>query len=92
MSENVKCMEYYFDSNIYNEREVNENIEIKKLEFPKKKIKTTIKLNKYGTYIARLEFENNEISIIKNKKKNINKNTSKKIYGQYKETKKYTPI
>ena len=91
MRENVKCMEYYFDSNIYDEREVNENIKLKKLEFPKKKIKTTIKLNKYGIYIARLEFENNEIAIIKNKKRN-NNNTSKKIYGQYKETKKYTPI
>ena len=31
----IKCMEYYFDSNKYNEVDVLENMEKKKLEFPK---------------------------------------------------------
>ena len=48
----IKCMEYYFDSNKYNEVDVLENMEKKKLEFPRKKMDMTISLNKYGTYVV----------------------------------------
>ena len=91
MNKKIKCMEYYFDSNKYNESEVLENMVKKKLEFPKKKMEMTVSLNKYGTYVVKLSFINNEIAIIKHIKRN-NKNKVKKIYGQYREKKKYAPI
>ena len=84
-------MEYYFDSNKYNEAEVLENMGKKKLEFPKKKIEMTVSLNKYGTYVVKLAFLNNEIALIKHKRIK-NKNKKQKVYGQYRETKKYAPI
>lgn len=84
-------MEYYFDSNKYNEAEVLENMGKKKLEFPKKKIEMTVSLNKYGTYVVKLAFINNEIALIKHKRMK-NKNKKQKVYGQYRETKKYAPI
>ena len=89
----IKCMEYYFDSNKYNEVDVLENMEKKKLEFPRKKMDMTISLNKYGTYVVKLRFMYNEIALIKHKKVNKKINTkTQKIYGQYRETKKYLPI
>ena len=63
----------------------------KKLEFPKKKIEMTVSLNKYGTYVVKLAFINNEIALIKHKRMK-NKNKKQKVYGQYRETKKYAPI
>lgn len=84
-------MEYYFDSNKYNEAEVLENMGKKKLEFPKRKIEMTVSLNKYGTYVVKLAFINNEIALIKHKRMK-NKNKKQKVYGQYRETKKYAPI
>ena len=91
MNKKIKCMEYYFDSNKYNEAEVLENMGKKKLEFPKKKIEMTVSLNKYGTYVVKLAFLNNEIALIKHKRIK-NKNKKQKVYGQYRETKKYAPI
>lgn len=89
----IKCMEYYFDSNKYNKVDVLENMEKKKLEFPRKKMDMTISLNKYGTYVVKLQFMYNEIALIKHKKVNKKINTkTQKIYGQYRETKKYLPI
>ena len=72
-------MEYYFDSNKYNEVDVLENMEKKKLEFPRKKMDMTISLNKYGTYVVKLQFMYNEIALIKHKKvnKKINTKTQK---------------
>ena len=64
----IKCMEYYFDSNKYNEVDVLENMEKKKLEFPRKKMDMTISLNKYGTYVVKLQFMYNEAQ--KGKQKN----------------------
>ena len=53
----------------------------------------TISLNKYGTYVVKLQFMYNEIALIKHKKVNKKINTkTQKIYGQYRETKKYLPI
>ena len=89
----VKCMEYYFDSNKYNEVDVLENMEKKKLEFPRKKMDMTISLNKYGTYVVKLQFMYNEIALIKHRKENKRiKAKKQKAYGQYRETKKYAPI
>lgn len=102
----VKCMEYYFDSSKYNEFDVLENMERKKSEFPKKKMDMTVTLNKYGTYVVKLQFIYNEIAIIKHnvkkhkeanfrvKKEKVRaKNSDKvKVYGKYKETKNYSPI
>lgn len=93
MNRKIKCMEYYFDSNKYNESEVLENMVKKKLEFPKKKMEMTVSLNKYGTYVVKLSFINNEIAIIKHiKRNNKNKVNKQRVYGQYRETKKYAPI
>ena len=91
MNKKIKCMEYYFDSNKYNEAEVLENMGKKKLEFPKKKIEMTVSLNKSGTYVVKLAFLNNESALIKHKRMK-NKNKKQKVYGQYRETKKYAPI
>lgn len=106
MNKQVKCIEYYFDSNEYNELEVLENMQKEKLEFPKKKAQININLNEYGIYVATLEFINNKIAVIKKNKKiknrkvklKENKNEEKKgvvetkVYGRYKETRKYSPI
>ena len=86
----IKCMEYYFDSNKYNEVDVLENMEKKKLEFPRKKMDMTISLNKYGTYVVKLQFMYNEIALIKHKK--VNKKINTKTQRIYRETKKYEPI
>lgn len=88
MNNKIKCLEYYFDSKICDESDITKNIEMKKREFPKKKIRVSVTLNEYGTYIVRFEFLNNQIAIFKHKTKKV----TKKIYGQYKETKKYAPI
>lgn len=106
MNKQVKCIEYYFDSNEYNELEVLENMKKEKLEFPKKEAQINISLNEYGIYVATLEFINNKIAVIKRKKKIKNKKVKlkenkkeekkavveTKVYGRYKETKKYSPI
>ena len=85
-----KCIEYYFDSKQYNKKEILENIEKEKSEFPKQKFDVNITLNKYGIYIVRLECKNNKIAVIKrNRKTKQNKVT---VYGKYKKTKTYAPI
>ena len=95
MNKQVKCIEYYFDSNEYNELEVLENMQKEKLEFPKKEAQINISLNEYGIYVATLEFINNKIAVIKkikNKKVKLKAVIETKVYGRYKETKKYSPI
>lgn len=84
-----KCIEYYFDSKQYNKKEILENIEIEKKEFPKQQFNVNIALNKYGIYVVRLECKNNKIAVLKNKKNRKNKVTS---YGKYRETKTFSPI
>lgn len=93
MNKKLKCMEYYFDSKKYNEIDVIEKIGLKKMEFPKKKINASIELNEYGTYVVKLEFLNNQIALIKHNIKRRMKNKSEiKSYGQYRETRKFSPI
>lgn len=70
-----KCLEYYLDSKIYNNEEIQKNIEETKKEFPKKKIKVDIQLNSFGMYIITFYFENREsifhkIKVYFKKKKN----------------------
>ena len=86
MEENVKCVEYYFDSNKYNETEVIETMKKEEKEFENKKAKIEIYLNKYGIYVAQLKFKNNSITVHKRKAK------TKTKYGGYKETRTYSPI
>lgn len=90
MNSKIKCIEYYFDSRLYNKEDVIENMKKEKMEFPKKKkSEVDIHLNEFGIYVAQLQFVNNEIAIVKDKK--ISK-SKKSAYGQYKETKKFYPI
>lgn len=70
-----KCLEYYLDSKIYNNEEIQKNIEETKKEFPKKKIRVDIQLNSFGMYIITFYFENREsifhkIKVYFKKKKN----------------------
>jgi len=53
-----KCLEYYLDSRIYNQEEVQKSIEETKKEFPKKEIKVEIEINSFGMYIITFYFEN----------------------------------
>lgn len=62
-----KCVEYYFDSEKYDESQVIENMKKEQLGFEKKKSEITVTLNEYGTYVAQLRFLNNELSIIRKK-------------------------
>ena len=85
-----KCIEYYFDSKKYNKKEILENIEKEKKEFPKHQFDVNITLNKYGIYIVRLECKNNKIALVKHNKKA--KQNKVNVYGKYKETRTYAPI
>lgn len=53
-----KCLEYYLDSRIYNQEEVQKNIDETKKEFPNKKITVDITINKFGMYVITFYFEN----------------------------------
>lgn len=91
MAQEVKCVEYYFDSKEYNKFQVIENMKREELEFEKKKAKISIKLNEYGIYVAQLKFLNNQLSIINNeiiakivdKRKIKNKTKTRKTYKGY---------
>lgn len=85
-----KCIEYYFDSKKYNKKEILENIEKEKKEFPRHQFDVNITLNKYGIYIVRLECKNNKIAVVKHNKKA--KQNKVNVYGKYKETRTYAPI
>lgn len=68
-----KCLEYYLDSKIYNDMEVQESINETKKEFKNKEISVEVSLNCYGVYIITFYFENkdtlfNKIKIIFKKK------------------------
>lgn len=76
--EQIKRLEYYFDSKEYTREQVEENIEEVKKEFPNKKIRVETELNDYGMYIITLYFQNkntilNKIRILIKNKKYLNK-------------------
>ncbi len=54
----TKCIQYYLDSRKYSSKEVLENIEETKKEFPKKKIHVEYKINDFGMYEITFFFEN----------------------------------
>lgn len=69
-----RCLEYYLDSKIYNQEEVQKNIDETKKEFPNKEITVDISMNKFGMYVITFYFENkntifNRIKIYLKKKK-----------------------
>ena len=80
MNKQVKCIEYYFDSNEYNELEVLENMQKEKLEFINNKIAVIKKI------------KNKKVKLKENKKEEKKAVIETKVYGRYKETKKYSPI
>lgn len=53
-----KCLEYYLDSRIYNQEEVQKNIDETRKEFQNKKITVDITINKFGMYVITFYFEN----------------------------------
>ena len=106
MQQKVKCLEYYMDSRIYTSKQVQENIDETKKQFPDKKTKVTLALNDFGVYVINFKFENknnywDKIKIrLKSRLEKMPKiNTSigmkdyskPKVYGQYKQTKTYKP-
>lgn len=57
MQERKKCIEYYYDSQKYNEQEILENLTVEtKEQFPKQEAEINIRLNPFGVYIATLIF------------------------------------
>lgn len=55
--EKTKCLEYYLDSKIYSNEDLQKNIEETKKEFPKKNIKVNVELNQFGMYVITFNFE-----------------------------------
>ncbi len=53
-----KCLEYYLDSRIYNQEEVQKNIDETKREFPDKEVTVDIMINRFGMYVITFYFEN----------------------------------
>lgn len=53
-----KCLEYYLDSRIYNQEEVQKNIDETKKEFQNKEITVNITINKFGMYVITFYFKN----------------------------------
>lgn len=92
--EQNKNLEYYLNSKVYSEKEVQESIEKTKKEFPNKNVKVDVKLNDFGMYIITFTFENKErfiykiiIKIWKKFKKTLmleNSNNKKSRYDKYK--------
>ncbi len=74
MLKREKCVEYYFDSKEYNEKEIIENMEKEEIGFEKKKSEINIILNEYGIYVVKLKFINKKI---KNNNKIIQKEQNK---------------
>ena len=101
-----KCVEYFFDSKKYDEKQILESIKKEEKGFEKRKSEISIQLNEYGIYEVKLRFLDNELDFLKLKIKQKNKekttrktykgyetyNSDNKIYGQYKVTRTYQPI
>lgn len=71
MEREVKVLEYYFNSNKYNEFDIAQRLEEEKKGFPDRIIEMELKLNEFGMYIAKLKFrrkENKAIKVIKQNK------------------------
>lgn len=69
-----KYLEYYLDSKVYSNQEVQNSIDETKKEFPNKNIKVNVFLNEFGVYVITFQFENkntyfNKIKILFKRKK-----------------------
>lgn len=53
-----KCLEYYLDSKMYSNEDIQNSIDKAKKEFPNKNINVSVFLNEFGVYVVTLEFEN----------------------------------
>ena len=60
-----KNLEYYFDSRIYSQEQIQENIEKIKNEHKNKKATVHIALNEFGMYIITFQFEDKNTLIRK---------------------------
>lgn len=80
MQERKKCIEYYYDSQKYNEQEILENLTVEtKEQFPKQEAEINIRLNPFGVYIATLIFpEKQKKRKLKQKEKSINEERTKR--------------
>ncbi len=56
MTNNVKTVELYLESQKYTNKEVIENIEKAVNEFPEKDVKVNIQINEWGVYEIKLEY------------------------------------
>ena len=55
---NNKYLEYYMDSKVYSNEEIQNSISETKKQFLKKDINVNIHLNEFGVYVITYEFEN----------------------------------
>lgn len=60
-----KHLEYYMDSKIFSENEVQKSIDDTRKEFPNKEIEVQVSLNKFGVYVITFTFKNKN-NFIKN--------------------------
>lgn len=74
-----KYLEYYLDSKIYSNDEVEKSIEETKKEFPNKNIKVNISLNEFGVYVITFEFEKRDTFFNKIKILFMGKKKSSKV-------------
>lgn len=66
MNNNLKCVEYFFDSKKYSKEEIIENMENEELGFERCKSDLRISLNKYGIYVVKLIYNDDKLSIADN--------------------------
>lgn len=55
-----KVLINYFDSKVYSNQEILENVEQTKKEFEKRQVNVNIKLNEYGVYVITYYFKTKE--------------------------------
>ena len=102
--ENVKTVQYFFDSKNFNQIEVINNLEKEReKEFENKEAKIDIALNDFGVYVATLtfvkkkKFVNREKEVKKQENKKLSKyeklinSQEERVYGKYKATKEFRP-
>lgn len=96
--ENVKTVQYFFDSKNFNQVEVMNNLEKEReREFENKNAKIDIFLNEFGVYVATLTFEKKRKFVNKREKRKTSKydelinSQESRVYGKYKSTKEFKP-
>ncbi len=82
---NNKYLEYYMDSKVYSNKEIQNSISETKKQFPKKDINVNIHLNEFGVYVITYEFENKNTYF--NKMKMLYKKRKMEMVQKRKQTK-----